>query len=458
MRSGVVCMAGVQPRPADPTRVSARRRHVLFICADPVGEEMAGLGIRNWELAQVLRGYAEVTIAHGGSESRCEEGISTTPYRPHAPHTLKPMVDCADVVVAHPQWPLVTRWLRRSSARVIFDLYDPETLETLELLAGRSAHARRLLTATTLDRLHDSLRTGHHFMCAAENQRDLWLGAMLALRLIGPDTYDRDPSFRSVIDVVPFGLPDRRPGVGTGRGLRERLPQVLPDDEVVLWNGGIWRWLDARTAIRSVVELARRRPGVRLVFMGTAGDHPAAGESTRDAKELARELGVLDSTVIFHEGWVPYVERDEWLAQASCALSAAREHLETRFAFRTRLLDCLWAGLPIVCTSGDDLAARVGRDGLGAVAAPGDVGGLADALEQVLDRGRAAYTERLATVAAEHTWSRVAKALVDWVLEHDAATRVGDSTMALARPPAQWLRELAYLGAVRPLLARMRAS
>ena len=33
-------------------------------------------------------------------------------------------------------------------------------------------------------------------MCASDTQRDLWLGAMLALRLIGPELYDRDPSLR----------------------------------------------------------------------------------------------------------------------------------------------------------------------------------------------------------------------------------------------------------------------
>jgi glycosyltransferase involved in cell wall biosynthesis len=448
-------MAGVLPEPKQLTPATAeRRRRVLFICADPVGDEMAGLGIRNWELAQVLRQHADVTVAHGGSESRNEDGLRTEPYRPHAPHVLKPLIAGADVVVAHPQWPLVTRWLRRSSARVIFDMYDPETLETLELLVGRPPIARRLLTATTLDRLHDSLCVGHHFMCAAENQRDLWLGAMLALRLIGPDSYDRDPTLRSVIDVVPFGLPDRPPE-RTGHGPREQFPQLGSDDELVLWNGGIWHWLDAPTAIRAIAIVAQRRPGVRLVFMAAAADRPAAAQSVRIARDMARELGILGSSVIFHEGWVPYAERADWLAQAGCALSCARDHLETRFAFRTRLLDCLWAGLPIVCTTGDDMAARVAREGLGEVASTGDHHGVAEAIERVLNRGRAAYAERLAAAASQLRWSRVARALIGWSGEQSAPMRLGDVGTALARPPAQRARELAYLHLARPVLARM---
>ncbi len=58
-----------------------------------------------------------------------------------------------------------------------------------------------------------------------------------------------------------------------------------------------------------------------------------------------------------------YEQRADWLLEADCVLSAHADHLETRFAFRTRLLDAIWAGLPIVCTGGDDLAEQVERDG-----------------------------------------------------------------------------------------------
>ncbi|MGZ4245995.1 MAG: hypothetical protein ACXVSE_17035, partial [Solirubrobacteraceae bacterium] len=101
---------------ASPDPIPTRRPRVLFICADPVGEEMAGLGIRNWELAQVLRAHAEVTIAHGGRESMHEPGLRTVPFRPHAPDALRPLIADADTIVAHPQWPLVTRWLRSARA------------------------------------------------------------------------------------------------------------------------------------------------------------------------------------------------------------------------------------------------------------------------------------------------------------------------------------------------------
>lgn len=395
---------------------------VLFISPDAVGERMAGLGIRYTELAQALGDVAEVTIATGDAEGAdvvLPGGAAVVGYAPHDPRALRALIAASDTIVAPPQWPLVTSWLRRSGKRVVFDLYDPETLETLELFAPRRPALRRLMVALTLDRLDDALRTGHHFMCASTAQRDLWTGALLAARRVTPAAYDADRSLRTTLDVVPFGLP-AEPPVLDGPGVREAFPSVIaPRDEVVLWNGGIWPWLDAPSAVRSVARLAGRRPGVRLVFMGLSPGF--AGRAAADeAREVARGLGVLGTTVLFADEWVPYAGRAGWLLSADCALAAASDHLETRYAFRTRLLDCLWAGLPIVCTSGDDLAARVVRDGLGAVAPPGDVEALAAAIERVLDHGRGTFTAPLAAVARDYEWAAVAAPLRRWVTMPDA--------------------------------------
>jgi glycosyltransferase involved in cell wall biosynthesis len=433
---------------------AAREPSVLLICADPVGAEMAGLGIRCWELARTLSAHASVTVAHGGSERSDAQGVRTIPFRPHAPHPLRALIEQADVVIAHPQWPLVDRWLKRSPARVVIDLYCPETLETLELAADRSRLRRRQLTATTLDRLHAALRTGDNFICASESQRDLWLGAMLALRLIGPELYDEDASLRETIDLVPFGAPRELPVRVAHVGPRDTLAGVGPDSELVLWNGGIWRWLDAPTAIRAVAELAARRPRLRLVFMGGAPEHPAAAQSTREARALAEQLGLLGSVVFFHDSWVPYAERGTWLLQADCAISTHAEHLETRFAYRTRLLDCFWAGLPVVCTSGDDLADYVAHERLGAVAPARDVAALARALEQVLIAGRTSYAPQLSIAAEQHSWERMVQPLTRWIGAPPPTVRPGDSPGAVRPPLAQRAREAIYLAGGRAALDR----
>jgi glycosyltransferase involved in cell wall biosynthesis len=115
----------------------------------------------------------------------------------------------------------------------------------------------------------------------------------------------------------------------------------------------------------------------------------------------------LAEAVLFNDTWVAYADRGGWLQAADAVVSAHREHLETRFAFRTRLLDCFWAAVPAVVTGGDELAGRIAAEDLGAVAEPGDVDGLAAAIERVLERGRDSYEPRLRAAARDYEWPRV---------------------------------------------------
>jgi glycosyltransferase involved in cell wall biosynthesis len=389
---------------------------VLFICAEPVGERPLGVAIRTLELAKVLSAHAEVTIA-GVAPSTDVAGappvVSYKLFGSPRRSGLTELVAQSDVVVAQPPWPHLAALLRRAQARIVYDVYDPEPFEVAERLREEGAAKRRLVTTLTSDRVLRALGDGDHLMCASEKQRDLWLGAMLGERTLAPEEQYRDPSLRSRIDCVPFGLP-AEPPVASGAGARARFPQIAAEDELILWNGGIWAWLDASSAIRAIALLRERRPQVRLVFMG-ASTLPAARRAAGEARDLAGRLGLLDTHVFFNDEWVPYGQRADWLMEASCVLSAQTDHLETRFAFRTRLLDAIWAGLPIVCTSGDDLAEQVERERLGATAAPGSAESIAAALEHVLSAGRGAFAERLAAVAPRYAWPSVAAPLIEWV-------------------------------------------
>ncbi|HEX8646165.1 MAG TPA: glycosyltransferase [Thermoleophilaceae bacterium] len=391
-----------------------RRPRVLVICADQLGSSLAGVAVRAYELSRVLMEHADVTLAGVEAETPPPPGVPAVTYALRDPRALRPHIERADAIFAQQQWPVIARWMRRSRARLVYDLVTPEPFELIEGLAGQRL-TRRVLVTLALDRLLAALHDGHHFVCGGQKQRDLWIGALMAGRVITPELYDSDPSLLSVIDPVPFGTSPEPPRAA-GRGPEDRFGAIGPGDEVALWSGGIWGWLDAPSAIRAVAEVVQRRPRLKLVFMA-ASSATQAQAPEREAKRVAEELGLLDRVVFFNDSWVPYEERADWLLRASCALSAHQEHLETRFAFRTRVLDCFWARLPIVASGGDELAGRIEREDLGATAPPGDVPALAAALERVLERGRDAFEPQLAAAAAEHEWTRVAQPLVRYVTD-----------------------------------------
>lgn len=428
------------------------RPEALLITQDPVGEEMGGNAIRACELARALGRRLDVVLAAPRGPGTLPDDLEHVPFDPARPTSLRRLIEAARVVVTAPQGAEVTGWLRRSRAVVIADLYDPGPLEALEHRRSATAARRRLWTTLALDQVLDALHVGTHFVCATERQRDLWIGVMLGARLLSPAVYDRDPTLRSLIDVVPFGVPDRPPAAQPGIGARARFG-LGHDAEVILWNGGIWNWLDPVTAVRAVELLGGRRPAVRLVFMGRPPFAEDDARAARRARDVAAQRGLLERVVFFNDRWVPYAERGGWLLDADCAISTHADHVETRFAFRTRLLDCLWAGLPVVCTDGDELAARVAREDLGAVTPPGDAEAVAAALERVLERGRGRYGIAIANAAAELTWPRVAAPLVDLATRPDHPPRLGASWDRRAARPVQRLRA----GAVRTARRASRA-
>jgi hypothetical protein len=188
---------------------------------------------------------------------------------------------------------------------------------------------------------------------------------------------------------------------------------------VALWGGGIWDWLDPLTPIRAVSRLQASHPDLKLVFLAGRSPNPGTPASSRtaEARQLASELGVLGHSVHFLDEWVPYAERGSLLLEADWGFSAHHEHLETRFSFRTRILDCLWAGLPFLCSDGDSMAERCRIEGLGAVVAEADADAWAREFARTVDEPswREACAIRIRQVAARCTWSEAVRPLASFV-------------------------------------------
>lgn len=402
------------------------RASVLVLSSEPIGERMAGPAIRAAELARALATEHHVTLAAPAAPAAPAAlgGAGAAPVLPPAVRRLvagfedyERLVAAArehDVVVAQELPPTLLGRLARLPVRLVLDLYNPIVVEVLEAVAARPERAQRRIQGLIAARALAQCAVADLVLCASERQRDLWLGGMALNGLIELETYRRDPGLRSLVEVVPFGIQDTPPPEPTG-ALRAAFPAIAAEDRVLLWAGGIWGWLDPVTPMRAVARVER----AHLVFMGIGRPGLAeTGQETfaRQAVQLAEAEGLRGTRVHFNEGWVPYAERGAWLAEADLGVSAHLDHLEARFSFRTRILDYLWAGLPVVASSGDALGDMVAAQGLGRAVAPGDVDGFAAACRTLLDDAgeRDAARARIDALRPRLRWSEAARPLVDW--------------------------------------------
>ncbi len=368
------------------------RPKVLLISSDTIGHKMAGTGIRYWNLARVIAREQPVTLASPiQAELTPPKNVTLSSYHgadnDQRGHNLARLIEQHDVVVSqHIPYLYASDDLLRERFLIV-DLYAPWILEKLEHARVDPEEGERN-RKDDVDVLNRLLRLGDAFICASERQRDFWLGALAAAGRLDLPQVQADVDVRRLIDVVPFGLPSEPPQQ-SGAGPRQIIPGIGDDDPLILWNGGLWNWLDPFTAIRAMSRLVEQEPRARLVFMGVKSPvaEIAKMRVVEDARGLAEDLNLLDRHVFFHD-WVPYEERHNWLLQADVGLSLHLNSLESRFAYRTRMLDNIWCGLPVVATSGDVLADLVEREQVGVVVDPSDPNAAADALIESLDPER----------------------------------------------------------------------
>lgn len=408
---------------------------IVLVSHDVVGTKMAGPGIRAHELGRQIAREHDVTLLLPRETDLVAEGslqFATYPWATAG--ALRPWLAQADAIVANAHVLTAHPEVAEVEVPLALDLYDPIALENAAFGAGDPIETRRARHAEDARLFRAQLATGDFFFCATEAQRDLYLGALLAEGRLSPEVMDRDPSLRSLIDVVGFGL-EPAPFPQDGAAIRARF-DVAEDETLLLWTSGLWDWLDPDTAIRAMAELRSAQPGTRLLFL--AGRHPYDGREMKAvprSRELAASLGLLDETVFFHDEWIPMDERGTFLNAADIAICLHPEGPESHFAaLRSRFLDHIRAGLPSLVSAGDAGARLVEQSGIGTVVAPGDVAAVSRAIGELSDDARRhAIHSSLEALRGEFAWPNVTAPLLRFCA---APHRQAERAPAKNPPPA----------------------
>ena len=261
---------------------------LLVITHEPLGVNMSGPGIRSLEIARALCGSARRDARHAVPARNGQPARPPVRYSFDDDQTLLRLATDSDVLLV--QGFTLSRFpaLARLERPIIVDLYCPFTLERLETMVSEAPRGRpgtcssrsRMVrggTASVAQITHaqnTQIRRGDFFVCASERQRDFWLGMLHAAGRINPWTYGSDSTLRSLIDVVPFGLPAAPPQRTPAAVLKGVFPGIDVNDRVLLWAGSLLDWQDPKVLVRAVASLRSRRPDVKLFFMGTRHPNP----------------------------------------------------------------------------------------------------------------------------------------------------------------------------------------
>lgn len=435
-------------KPMPEFRISSSTPRLLIISQDIVDKKMAGPGIRYLEMARALADSLDVTLAMPGETSLEVSEIQLIPYRFEQPGPLKALAETCEVLLISSFILDKFPFLNNLPARRVIDLYDPIVLENLHLYQGEPLDFQLSLNSQAIQNMNHLVSRGDFFICGNERQRDFWVGVLTSCGRINPYTFARDASLCSLIDIVGVGFPDRIPVHHPF--LRGVHPAFPVEAQIVLWGGGIWDWLDPLSLVNAWPQVLSHHPQARLVFLGTRHPNPdAPRHKMADATEsLATEIGQNGHTIFFHE-WLSTEDHESLLCEANVGVALHSLHVETRYSIRTRVLDYLWAGLPVLISDGDVTSEWVRQYHIGAVVPPMDVDAIAKALITLLSTPKDYWLPAFAPLAQKFSWSHVIEPLKRYCLQGALAADLASGRTTLPTDPSgisfnqSWQRGLA---------------
>jgi len=393
------------------------KRKILIISHDVISTNLAGTGMRYLEMARAIRGEdLDVTLAVPQDTDLEIPELRIVRYWEDRPTSLQVLVENHDVAIISGYMVQKFPFLEKTETSLVVDLYDPLILENVHYYFDRTIFEQGSLNQTTVDVTNRLSKIGDFFICGNERQRDFWMGVLAANGRINPKTIKNDPALRSLLEIVGIGIPSR--------DLRRQpflkgLDPLFPSDcKIVLWGGGIWNWLDPLTLIKAWPAVIAKHPEARLVFLGTRHPNPQVPhhEMVDKAINLAKEIGEEERSIRFIE-WVSYIEREALLGEADIGVMLHPISIETRYSLRTRVLDYIWASLPILITQGDITSEWVKEYGLGMVVPEYNVDAVASALNSLLDIPKVNWYTAFERIHEKFKWERVVEPLRQYCLE-----------------------------------------
>ncbi len=397
---------------------------VVLICPEPIRPLQQGVSIRFREMAEELSRHWCVSLWTPNEDIFTNDRYDVRPFPAHG---LRGQLDGVRAVIVHGD--ASERYLHELEAAglgggppLVVDLYDP-------FLVDHLPYARDLgdgIYARDLRLLLRQLAAGDLFLVSSERQRVFYAGLLMGARLFDPSMYDADPTLQHLLPIAPFGVrPEAVVSADASPRWKGVRPGIGPNDRV-LFFGGIYDWYDPELLLDAVADLIDELPHLRVVFSANPNPGSTPQRMFDRTRERARERGLIDRAVFFVP-WFPYDERAAYLRDVDVAVCLHRPSLEADLSLRTRVLDCLQAGLPVIATAGGDTASLLTASGAGWLVPPGDVDALRTAIRV------------LANDAARR--ARMGAAGADWVRRERSWTQTLDPLIRFCADPRKRPRQ-----------------
>jgi glycosyltransferase involved in cell wall biosynthesis len=294
------------------------------------------------------------------------------------------------------------------------DIYgDPITI--MQAASYRAGSNRGLPTEISF--MHQVLMRGDVFSVCGELQSHMLVGELAMAGRLDCQTF----GYQFARVILP-GAP--RLEAPEGPAVVERTRQEIglkETDFVVLWCGGYNTWTDVSTLFNGLEWAMERNPN--LVFLSVGGSTYAGQDNQYEC--FVKQIEASPHRYRFHLlGWQPWEKIPSFYQVSEVGLNIDAWHYETVYGTRTRLLEMMGAGLPVITSLGSELSYQLKNSNLASIFEIGDCQGLGEQIQHH-STDEAFYQQQkqnvLKAVCQEFSFAATTKPLRDWVKAPECA-------------------------------------
>ncbi|MCX6043832.1 MAG: glycosyltransferase [Chloroflexi bacterium] len=235
----------------------------------------------------------------------------------------------------------------RTDRPLWMDIYG-DILTIMQASYFRAQTDRGLQTSIAF--MRQVLRAGDVFSGCGTPQQHAMVGELAMVGRLNRHTFG--------YEFVHVVLPGSPPAVETP-AFRSK-PRVLlnqhgiaEDDFVVLWCGGYNTWTDVDTLFKALEWAMAQDPRLHYVSVG-ANTYEAPDNVYKTLLSMIEQSPYRER---FHMlGWRPWTEMASYYQDSDVGINIDALHYETIYGTRTRLVEMIAAGLPIVTSVGAELS------------------------------------------------------------------------------------------------------
>jgi glycosyltransferase involved in cell wall biosynthesis len=393
-------------------------RKILILSDGPVPTpehtKVEGGGLRCWGLAQGLKQNnqdIEITVAYNKNHAKLDaftdnyEGIQIATWELETIPQLLHGFDSVIVSYCMGMLSVTVAQAINVNQQLVLDCYVPIYIE-VSARQSNDIEGEYGAFHGDIGRWSAVLLRGDIFLCASEAQKDFYRGVLSAVGRINPVTYSEE-----LLVIVPYGI-YREEAMATNTPITQLIGQNQQYKKI-LWFGGIYPWFDLRELVNAVSKVNQKVPA-KLIIVGAKNPFNGHPDFLRKYDELVSFISEnnLDNLVILKE-WVSFSDRANWYLDSDLVVVMNREGLENSLAWRTRLVDFMWADLPIITNGGDPLGEELILAGAAARFSGSLSQELADDLCALLADDKALKTlkKNLTALRPKYYWDTVTKEL-----------------------------------------------